>query len=115
MALGISGVLMQAPPSTTEADQKPGSIARVVRDGAGSPIERASVRAFEDGRPATATTDAQGRYELRLPPGKYVVVAGREYSTVTERKTVTLGPDRSACHLHGFSPGQTRLDLRTSS
>ena len=52
---------------------------RVVAADTGAPLVRARVRVFP--RPAapggTATTDATGRYELLVPPGRYTVHASK--------------------------------------
>ena len=47
----------------------------VVRDGAGRPVEGASVvAAVEDGEPVLAITDGAGRYSLRTVSGATIIV-----------------------------------------
>ena len=97
---------------------------KVVIQGAGTPVEEAAIGAYGPARPRTgaaisrATSDPQGRFRLRLPPGEtYLYVMGSASSFVTlpndgssRTFTVPEGVDafeaptlevRSAVVLHG--------------
>jgi hypothetical protein len=70
-----AGGTSSRPPSDQVASLASGSIHGLVRDEAGTPVAGATVSALGN-TPAFATTDKNGRYEMRtLSPGRYVVRA----------------------------------------
>src|ERR1051326_8969273 len=85
---GLCCIANSAAAQTPARDQprthdEPGVIrGRVVRADTGEPLRRAQVRvdewsAKEHSGPHSTMTDAQGRYELQLPPGSYQLKAAR--------------------------------------
>jgi hypothetical protein len=65
---GVRGVVLLGPRCPVETDASPCP---------DEPLPGITVRVLRDGEPinATATSDVAGRFELRLPPGRYTLEA----------------------------------------
>ena len=87
--VAVAAVMFSTFAPTPSAAQT-GSLSAIVLDPfTNAPIGGVSVTFTAVGTSVTATTDAQGRVSVNLPPGVYDVVASRGgFSTVTARQVV---------------------------